>query len=293
MRDVRGKTVLVTGAASGLGRELALSAGREGAVSILVDINPDGLRMTFELLRRMGAGSRQYMVDVSDAVQVESIAEAVRDGFGRLDVLINDAGVFVWADFMDPTPEDWGWPRRVNLWVPILTIHAFLPGMIERRSGHIVNVSSAGGLVTMSTLSACSTAKLGLVGPTETQQHELRPLGISVTRVCPGNIRTPIGDHVLVRGYDRDKLARLAFGLMPRMAPDKAAATVIRGVKKDRSMIILTPTSRLIYALNKLSPGLCMVMRGRPMCDLYWRMRLLPRGKTVAVEWHIRYGGLA
>ncbi len=216
MRDLRGKTVLVTGAASGLGRELALCAGKEGAVLLLADIDPQGVKETSGLLRRTGVESREYVVDVSDSSQVKAVAEAVLGEFGGLDVLINNAGVFVWADFIDTTPEDWEWVMGVNLWGPILTIRAFLPGMIERGSGHIVNIASLGGLVTMPTLSAYSTAKFGLVGLTETLQHELEPLGISVTLVCPGNIRTPVIDRVVVRGYDRAKLARASFGLMPR-----------------------------------------------------------------------------
>jgi NAD(P)-dependent dehydrogenase (short-subunit alcohol dehydrogenase family) len=273
MRDLKGNTALVTGAASGLGRELALALGREGAIVLLVDINAAELTQTAESLDRMGADRRTYAVDVSDREGVAGLAARVEEEFGGLDVLINNAGVFVWADVVDTTLEDWDWTVGVNLWGPILTINAFLPRMIRRRSGHIVNVASAGGLVTMPTLGAYSTTKFGLVGLTETLQHELKPHNITVTLVCPGNIRTPIIDHVKVRGYDREKLTRASYGLMPRMAPGKAASIILAGVKHDRAMVILTPLAHLLYYVKRLSPHLYRVRLGNPMRWIYDRMR--------------------
>jgi NAD(P)-dependent dehydrogenase (short-subunit alcohol dehydrogenase family) len=265
--------VLVTGAASGIGRELALAFARAGAVVLLADIDEAGLAETSEMIEGAGAEHRSYIVDVSDRDRVEDTAAQVREEFGGLDVLVNNAGVFVWADFADTTLEDWEWLIGVNLWGPILTINAFLPGMIERRCGHIVNIASLGGLVTMPTLSGYSTAKFGLVGLTETLQHELRPLGISVTLVCPGNIRTPIIDHIKVRGYDRDKLTRMSYGVMPRMAAGKAAAIILEGIKRERAMVVLTPSAHLMWYIKRLSPALYRVALGNPMQKIYARMR--------------------
>lgn len=273
MRDLKGKTVLVTGAAGGLGRELALCGAREGALPLLVDIKPQGLEETGGLLRSLGIEYRSYVANVSSPEEVGALAQKVGGEFGGLDILINNAGVFIWADFVDTTAEDWAWVMGVNLWSPIHTICAFLPGMIARGKGHIVNVASLGGLVTMPTLSAYSTSKFGLVGLTETLQHELEPLGISVTLVCPGNIRTPIIDHVVVRGYDREKLARVSFGLMPRMAPDRAASIIMRGVKKGRHLIVLTPTAHFMHAFRRLSPALYRMTLGRMMYRVYQLMR--------------------
>lgn len=273
MRDFKGNTALVTGAASGLGRELALSFAREGATVLLADIDAARLEETSGMLAREGAESRGYVVDVSDRGEVEAMAERVREEFGGLDVLVNNAGVFVWADFADTTLEDWEWLMGVNLWGPILTIKAFLPGMIARGSGHIVNVASLGGLVTMPTLSAYSATKFGLVGLTETLQHELEPLGIAVTLVCPGNLRTPIIENVIVRGYDREKLVRMSYGMMPRMAPEKAAALILRGMKRGRAMVVLTPMARFMHAVKRLSPNLYRLALGKPMRRVYERMR--------------------
>jgi len=271
--DLRGKSVLITGAASGMGRALALAFAREGAVVLPADVDEPALGETSGLLEDLGVRNRPYAVDVSDREQVFAVAAKVREEFGGPDVLVNNAGVFVWEDFVDTTLADWEWLMGVNLWGPILTIKAFLPGMMERKSGHIVNIASLGGLVTMPTLSAYSATKFGLVGLTETLQHELGPHGISVTLVCPGNIRTPIADHIKVRGYDREKLIRMSYGVMPRMAADKAAAIILRAVKKRRSLVILTPSAHFMYLVKRLSPDLYRVMLGKPMLKIYERMR--------------------
>ncbi|RJP35162.1 MAG: SDR family NAD(P)-dependent oxidoreductase [Actinobacteria bacterium] len=273
MRDMQGKVVLVTGAASGLGRELAIALAHEKAVVLLVDIDEAGLMETSGMLDREGAESRSYIVDVSDRSQVGDTAATVREEFGGLDVLVNNAGVFAWTDIVDTTLEDWEWMMGVNLWGPILTINAFLPGMIERGCGHIVNIASLGGLVTMPAVGAYSTTKFGLVGLSETLQHELRPHGIAVTLVCPGNIRTPIIDHIKVRGYDCEKLTRMSYGVIPRMAAARAASIILKGIKRDRAMIILTPSAHLMYLIKRLSPDLYRVILGIPMQKVYERMR--------------------
>ena len=225
------------------------------------------------MLAGMGAESRSFSVDVSDREQVEGLAAEVETEFGGLDMLINNAGVFVWADFADTTPEDWEWLMGVNLWGPVFTIKAFLPGMMGRGSGHIVNVASLGGLVTMPTLSGYSTTKFGLVGLTETLQHELEPHGIAVTLVCPGNIRTPIVDHIRVRGYDREKLTKMSYGVIPRMCPERAAAIILEAVRRKRSLVVLTPSAHLMWYVKRLSPALYRVALGRPMHKVYERMR--------------------
>lgn len=118
-----------------------------------------------------------------------------------------------------------------------------------------------------------STTKFGLVGLTETLQQELKPLGISVTLVCPGNIRTPMIDHIKVRGYDREKLTKMSYGVMPRMAATKAASIILDGIKRDRAMVILTPSAHFLYLIKRLSPYLYRVMLGNPMQRIYERMR--------------------
>ncbi|MDY6796241.1 MAG: SDR family NAD(P)-dependent oxidoreductase [Actinomycetota bacterium] len=273
MRDLRGKTVLITGAASGIGRELALASAREGAIVLLVDVDAGGLKELERLLRAAGTENRSYLADISDREVVRGLAGKVYGEFEGLDILINNAGVFVWADFADTTLEDWEWLMRVNLWGPILTIKAFLPKMIDRGRGHIVNLASLGGLVTMPTLSGYSTTKFGLVGLTETLQHELEPHNIAVTLVCPGNIRTPIVDHIVVRGYDREKLIRVSYGIIPRLAPDRAANRILKGIKKDKAMVTLTPSAHIMWYIKRISPGLYRVMLGRPIRKIYDRMR--------------------
>lgn len=273
MKSVDGKRALITGAASGIGRELALAFAREGALTLLVDIDGEGLDETSALVAGTGSDSRSYVADVSSRDQVDAIAGRVEMEFGGLDILVNNAGVFIWADIADTAIEDWEWILGVNLWGPILTVNAFLPGMLERRSGHIVNVASLGGLITMPTLGAYSTSKFGLVGFTETLQHEMKPLGIAVTLVCPGNTRTPITGHIRVRGYDRDKLIRMSFDRMPRMPAERAAGLILEGIKREKGMLILTPLAHILYGMKRTAPWLLRSLMTGPVLRVYERMR--------------------
>lgn len=115
MRNLQGKTVLVTGAASGIGRELAMSLARERMLVLIADIDAVGLVETAGLLERQGGECRSYLVDVADREQVGAMAAKVGEEFGGLDVLVNNAGVFVWADVVDTTLDDWEWMIGVNL----------------------------------------------------------------------------------------------------------------------------------------------------------------------------------
>lgn len=269
MKELVGKTVLVTGAASGIGRETALAFAREGAVLLLADIDSPGLDEVSRTLACMGAVSRKFVMDVADVNEVERVASLVRGEFGALDVLVNNAGVFVWADFADTTLEDWEWLLGVNLWGPINTLKAFLPGMIEKKSGHVVNVASAGGLVTLPALSAYCTSKFAVVGLTEALGQEVREHGIAVTTICPGSTKTPIIKNIRVRGLDREKLEKKVFPLANRYPAEKAAARIVEAVKRERPFVLMTATMRMLYLVKRISPALYRGMM-RPFTRLFY-----------------------
>lgn len=274
MKELRGKTVLVTGAASGIGRETALAFAREGAVPLLADIDAGGLEEVSRTLALMGAESRDYLLDVSKPGDVDEVASRIHDEFGGLDVLVNNAGVFIWADFMDTTPEDWDWLLGVNLWGPINTLRAFLPRMIERKTGHVVNVASAGGLYTLPALSAYCTSKFAVVGMTEALSQEVRGHGIAVTTICPGSTKTPIIKNIRVRGLDREKLENRIFPIANRYPAEKAAARIVDAVKRERPFVLMTATMWVLYLVKRASPAL---FRGlmRPFTRLFYS-RLRP-----------------
>lgn len=272
MKELEGKTVLVTGAASGIGRETALAFARHGSRLLLVDIEARPLEELADSLRKGGLDCAAYQVDVSDRGQVWELAERVSAEFGRLDVLVNCAGVFVWADILDTTPEDWEWLMGVNLWGPINTISAFLPGMVDSKNGHIVNVSSSGGLFAMSSVGAYSATKFALVGLSEALRQEVREDNVGVTAVCPGSTRTPIVGRTRVRGYDPEKLERYFYRLFNRMRPERTAKAIVGAVERDRPLVLTTATARLLYFAKRLSPALMLFLM-RPVRRLYGLMR--------------------
>lgn len=271
MKELGGKTVLVTGAASGIGRQTALAFAGEGSILLLADI--DELEQAAREVRGIGAECRTYALDVSSREQVERVAAQVVSEFGGLDVLVNNAGVFVWADFLDTTLEDWEWMTGVNLWGAVYTMRAFLPGMIARGRGHIVNIASGGGLVTLPCLSAYSATKFALVGLSETLQHEVRGHNIVVTTICPGSTKTPIIKNIRVRGLDREKLENVVFPMVNRCPASKAAAIIVDAVKRDRRLVVITAQMKAMVYIKRISPALYRAMV-RPFTRLFYsRMR--------------------
>ena len=259
MVELQGKRVLITGAASGIGRGAAVAFAREGCRLILVDIDRPGLDSIEEELRSPGVDCRSYVVDVSSQEQVSEMASDLERDFGGVDILVNVAGVAVVGEMVDTTVEDWEWVIGVNLWGPINTISALLPGMIERENGHILNVASLGGLVSHGLLLAYCTTKFGLVGLSEALYQQVREHNVHVTAFCPGFTRTPIVEHMATRGYSSDRVSRWAGILLKSpvtMSADRTGELIVRAVKKRKPLVVTTVLAKFMAVLQRLSPGL-------------------------------------
>lgn len=257
MEDLREKMVLVTGAAGGIGRATALAFARQGSRLALVDLDGERLAETKADLQALGVECRSFVLDVASEDQVRELAAETNADFGGIDILVNVAGVAIAGDVADTTLDDWRWILGVNLSGPINTINAFLPGMLERRSGHVVNIASAGGLVGVPGLSAYCTTKFALVGLSEALWHEARDRNVGVTVVCPGLTNTGIYERMRYRGVSKDKAVRL-FGrvVRRRMSSEKTGELIVRAVKRDRFLLVTTAHGRLGYYAKRLSPGL-------------------------------------
>src|SRR5262245_2255353 len=192
-RDFQGKWLLITGAASGIGRAAAFAFAERGASLILTDIEADGLARTALLCRKLGSTVDEQRVDVSDAGAMQKLAERVHARIRAVDVLINNAGVAAAGSFVGTPLEVWDWVVSINLKGVVHGCHYFVPKMIERGAGgHVVNVASLAGLVASRRMSVYSATKFAVVGMSESLRQELSPFGISVTTICPGVIDTPI-----------------------------------------------------------------------------------------------------
>ncbi len=262
MREFGGKVVVVTGAASGIGRETALAFAGRGARLIVVDTDAEGLERVKSELEAMGCRASTEVVDVSDARQVESLAESVYRQAGRVDVLCNNAGVGVGGYAEDMSLDDWEWIIGTNLWGVIYGCHYFYPRMIAQGGGgHIVNTSSGAGLTPLPLTIAYNTTKFAVRGYSETLRAEAARHGIGVSVVMPGLVATNIIRNTrMVSGTSRStpdelkqKLHR--FWQARRYPPSKVASAIVRGVEKNKAIIISGPETYLGDLSYRLSPA--------------------------------------
>ncbi len=263
MRDFNGKVVVITGAASGIGREMALAFARRGARMALADIDAGGLERVRGELGGRGTGVYTQVVDVSVAAEVEAFCDSIYREMGRVDVLCNNAGVAVGGWMEDVSMDDWSWQLGPNLWGVIHGCHYFYPRMIAQGGGgHIVNTASGAGLIPLPITVAYNTTKFAVVGFSETLRAEAAMYGIGVSAVCPGFVITRVVDNArIVSGTERSSPAELKqrfarFFERRNYTPDKVAAAVIKGIERNRSVIVIGPETRLGDISMRLSRGL-------------------------------------
>jgi NAD(P)-dependent dehydrogenase (short-subunit alcohol dehydrogenase family) len=258
--DLHGRTVVVTGAASGIGRETAILAARRGADLAICDVDEAGLAEVEASASRLGRGVLTRRVDVSDREQMRDFAAAVHEGHGAADLVVNNAGVGLASGFLDTEPADWDWIVGINLMGVVHGCHFFVPKMVERgRGGHVVNLSSMAGYHASPALSAYSATKFGVLGLSEALREELRPHGIGVTAVCPGIINTPITRNARARGASDDpKVRERAAKLYERRnyGPERVARNILKAVQRNRTVAPVSPEAWAAYGIKRASPRL-------------------------------------
>jgi NAD(P)-dependent dehydrogenase (short-subunit alcohol dehydrogenase family) len=265
--ELDGKRVLVTGAASGIGRAVAAGAGRSGAHLFLTDRNVAMLERTAADLRAAGADVvLAEGGDVSDLAQVRALAKAVHEQGGSVDVVMNVAGISAWGTVDRLEHRHWQSMIDVNLMGPIHVIESFVPAMIAAgRGGHLVNVSSAAGLLGLPWHAAYSASKFGLRGVSEVLRFDLRPHGIGVSLVCPGGVATPLTETVEIAGVDQSgkAFARMQAHFRKRaVTPEQAADAILRGVRRNRYLVYTSRDIQLAYLLQRVfPPGYVLLMR--------------------------------
>ncbi|MGW4482877.1 SDR family NAD(P)-dependent oxidoreductase [Amycolatopsis sp. NPDC004368] len=254
MKEFTDKVAVITGAGSGIGRALALGLGLRGARLALSDVDFEGLDGTVEAAKSQGADVRGYALDVSDRAAVLAHAAEVADHFGRVNVVVNNAGVALGATVEDMAFEDYDWLMGINLGGVVNGTKAFLPYLIDSGDGHLVNISSVFGFVGVPTQSAYNAAKFAVRGFTEALREEMlatrRPVAVSC--VHPGGIKTNIARHAR-GGSDGDQEAAAAgFEKIALTTPKKAAETIIRGVERRSARILIGPDAYVIDAIPRV-----------------------------------------
>lgn len=248
MEDLTGKVAVVTGAASGIGRSLALTFGRQGMRVVIADVSDQGLAETEELLSRDGVRSISQVTDVSDADAVEALAARAFTEYGAVHVLCNNAGVSTIGKQWELSLDDWTWVLGVDLWGPIHGVRAFLPRMLSSgQPGHIVNTASMGGLMSGPLVGPYSVAKHGVVGLSKGLRIELHDKNISVSVLCPGEVRTGIvpgmRQHIETTGTALSDDAQQMIDFLDQslnnsMSPEVVADMVLKAVENNTFWVL-------------------------------------------------------
>jgi 3-oxoacyl-[acyl-carrier protein] reductase len=223
-----GRTVLVTGASRGIGRSIALRFAEEGAQLALVSRTENELLQTASLVEQAGARAVAIPTDIRDRAGAQACVERAEAELGRIEVLVNNAGVFLWRPFLDLSPEEWDLVISTNLTGAANFCRAVLPGMMGRRRGRIVNVSSIHGMRGEANLAAHSAAKFGLIGLTQSLAREFRAYNIAVNAVCPGTVENK---------EDETSAPSRAEPLAEKLWPRDVARTVLFLASDDAAAI--------------------------------------------------------
>ncbi|KPC65489.1 SDR family oxidoreductase [Streptomyces chattanoogensis] len=256
-----GQLVLVTGAASGIGRATAFAFAEAGARIIAVDRDAEGAARTADMARLIGAPQAWgEVVDVADEAAMEKLADKVDAEYGTVDVLVNNAGIGLSGSFLQTTTEDWKKVLDVNLWGVIHGCRIFGKRMADRgQGGHIVNTASAAAFQPSKVLPAYSTSKAAVLMLSECLRAELAGQGIGVSAICPGLVNTNITTTSRFTGVSAEeekrrqaKAARM-YG-MRNYPPEKVADAVLRAVVRNQAVVPVTPEARGAHLMSRFTP---------------------------------------
>ena len=251
-RKLEGRVAIITGAAGGIGKALAAQMARRGCFVALADVDEARLDATAAELGSGGANVIAHAVDVRDAGQVQALVDDVHRKLGRIDYLFNNAGINVCAEIADTSLDDWNHLIDVNLRGVIHGVHAVYPLMRAQGFGHIINTSSAAGLIPAAAEGAYAATKHAVVGLSSTLRVEAEAHGVKVSVVCPGLVDTPI--LKATKYVKLDPKAIVAASPQKPIEPKKAAEMILRGVDRNDFYIILTVTVRALWRVNRIAP---------------------------------------
>ncbi|HDP25900.1 MAG TPA: SDR family NAD(P)-dependent oxidoreductase [Deltaproteobacteria bacterium] len=256
MKYLYGKNVLITGAGSGIGRVMALDFARNKANLALVDINPEALEAVEKEVKAFGVKTGTYVCDISKRSAVAKTVKAIRKDFNQIDILVNNAGIVIGKSFVDLSLDEMHRTMDINFWGHVYFTKEFLPDMIQRNDGHLVNIASSGGLLGMTQMSDYGASKFAEVGFSESLRRELYQAGaknVKVTVVCPYTINTGMFEGFKPLWFN------------PILKAEYVGQKVVEAVKKDKPYLYLP----------YLGVKGMLVLKLLPTALLDWSLRLV------------------
>ena len=255
--DARGKTAVITGAASGIGRGIADALARRGCHLVLADVNTDGLAETVASVQKSGVRVRPYRLDVTDRSAVRAFPSLVAAENPEVDLLFNNAGVALGGTFEEMSQEDFDWLFEVNFFGAVHLTRAFLPILRARPEARLVYLSSLFGLIAPAGQSAYSASKFAVRGFANALRLELVGSTVGVTVVHPGGVATRIAESArMPTVFSREKVASelaLARKLL-RMSPGQAGEIIVQGVERRKKRLLVTGEAKLLSLFERLAP---------------------------------------
>ena len=257
MRTLDDKVVVITGAGSGIGRALALNLAQRGSLLALSDVDDAGLAETVDLVKAAGAREvRSDHLDVADRAAMVAYAAAVAEQFGRVNVIVNNAGVALAGDLNDLAYQDIDWIVGINFNGVLNGTKEFLPHLIASGDGHVVNLSSLFGLVSMPGQSIYNATKYAVRGMSEALRIEMLVGGhnVGVTSVHPGGIKTAIARNARVSAKeDKEATANLFDKKLAKMTPERAAEIIVDGVLKNKARVLVGLDAHALHTFGKFA----------------------------------------
>jgi len=255
--QLRDRVAVVTGAGGGIGRALALALARRGAQLALVDVAADGLAGTAAAAAALGVRALAHRMDVTDRAAVAALPERVRSDLGRVDLLVNNAGVALGGTFEQVREADFDWLIAINFDAVVRMTRAFLPLLQTSDDARIVNVSSIYGIVAPAGQTAYAASKFAVRGFSNALRHELEATRVGVTVVHPGGVATAIARSARApAGVAAAEIAerRAASEKMLRMAPARAGEIIVRAVERRRARVLVGGDAVFVAVVERLAP---------------------------------------
>lgn len=252
------KVVMLTGAASGIGRALAIELSALNCELALIDRDEFGLNETLSLLSDNAQKTTSHICDLSVASEVKSLSQHVLSEHERIDILINNAGVAIGGSFEQVSEVDFDWLMRINFDAPVSLIRSLLPTMRQNgKQAKIVNISSLYGLISPPGQTAYCASKFALRGVSNALRHELKDGNVSLLVVHPGGIATSIAKNAKapanVTRTEIERQRKLMNSLL-RMPPTKAATQIINAIKNDRARLLIGFDAKFVSIIERLMP---------------------------------------